>query len=90
MKAISVRIEGRVQGVGYREWARRQAQSLGLDGWIRNEPDGSVAAMVVGEDENVAELVERFRLGPSLASVSSVKVADTTIPAERNGFHIER
>lgn len=90
MKAVKVRIEGRVQGVGYREWTRREAQRLGLAGWVRNEMDGSVITLVAGEDEAVAELIERFRSGPSLASVSSVKVEDAVIPAEMVGFRIER
>lgn len=90
MKAVKVRIEGRVQGAGYREWTRREAQRLGLKGWVRNEMDGSVIALVAGEDEAVAELIEHFRLGPSLASVSSVKVEDAVIPAEMVGFRIER
>ena len=47
-KAILVRIRGRVQGVSFRVWTKMEAEKLGLTGWVRNEADGSVAALVAG------------------------------------------
>jgi acylphosphatase len=47
-KAVLVRIEGSVQGVGFRAWTQSEASRLGLRGWVRNEPDGSVAAHLEG------------------------------------------
>jgi acylphosphatase len=77
-KAFLVSIRGRVQGVGFRMWTERQAQSLGLRGWVRNERDGSVSALVGGPDEAVAEMLDRFWTGPRGAAVSGV----TSKPAD--------
>jgi acylphosphatase len=77
-KAVLVSIRGRVQGVGYRMWTEREARALGLKGWVRNEPDGSVTALVGGPDEAVARILELFRSGPRSAAVTGV----TTQPAE--------
>ena len=47
--ARKVRVYGRVQGVFFRAWPREQARALGIDGWIRNAPDGSVEAHIQGD-----------------------------------------
>ncbi len=72
MTAILVHIQGRVQGVGFRAWTERQAQALDLDGWVRNEPDGSVRALVSGPDDAVARMLALLRGGPRHASVASL------------------
>jgi acylphosphatase len=65
-------ITGRVQGVGYRDWALATAQKLGLTGWVRNRLDGSVEALVVGDDDAVGRMIEACRHGPALAKVDAV------------------
>ena len=72
-KAFLVSIHGRVQGVGFRMWTEREAQVLRLRGWIRNEPDGSVTALVGGPEEVVARMIELFWSGPRGAAVTSVE-----------------
>ena len=72
------RVHGAVQGVGYRRFAEREARALDLAGWVRNEPDGSVAAYVEGPDDAVAEMVAWCRHGPPAAAVDRVEVADVT------------
>jgi len=67
-------ITGRVQGVGYRDWAMVTAQKLGLKGWVRNRADGSVEALVVGDDDAVGKMIEACRRGPTLAKVDAVEV----------------
>lgn len=67
-------ITGRVQGVGYRDWAMATAQRLGLRGWVRNRVDGSVEALVVGDDDSVGRMIEACRRGPTLAKVDAVDV----------------
>ncbi len=67
-------VSGHVQGVFFRETARRRALALGVAGWIRNTPDGSVEAAFEGEAEAVGRLVEFCREGPRGASVDWVDV----------------
>jgi acylphosphatase len=81
-KALLVSVTGRVQGVGYRMWAEREARALGLRGWVRNEPDGSVAALVGGRQEAVAKMLDLFRSGPRGAAVTGV----ATRPADPSGL----
>jgi acylphosphatase len=71
--AVRVIVEGRVQGVGYRAWVSREAQSRNLSGWVRNRGDGSVEAVFAGDQAKVAAMVEACRSGPGLAVVSNVR-----------------
>jgi acylphosphatase len=74
VKAVSVRVSGRVQGVAFRWYAVQEAQRLGVQGWIRNEPDESVAGHFEGPDDAVDALVAWCGHGPSSASVRHVAV----------------
>ena len=67
-------ISGRVQGVGYRDWAKTMGRRLGLTGWVRNRADGSVEALVVGDDTAVGKMIEACRRGPPSARVDAVDV----------------
>jgi acylphosphatase len=73
-KAVSVKVTGRVQGVGFRWYAVQEAERLGVTGWIRNEPDESVAGVFEGPGDAVDALVDWCRRGPSYASVRGVAV----------------
>ncbi|ESX96073.1 MULTISPECIES: acylphosphatase [unclassified Mesorhizobium] len=75
-KAVQARMHGKVQGVGYRMWARREAIRLGLVGWVRNERDGTVTASIAGADAAVSTMIERLRQGPRGASVSRVEIEE--------------
>jgi len=79
-------ITGRVQGVGYRDWAMATAQRLGLKGWVRNRVDGSVEALVVGEDDAVGKMIEACRRGPTLAKVDAVDVEPVDLDVLPSGF----
>lgn len=68
-----VRVEGRVQGVGFREACVEQAVLLGLQGWVRNRLDGSVEVLAQGRPEAVARLVEWLHRGPPAARVERVE-----------------
>ena len=88
--ALLVHVVGRVQGVGYREWTRRQAMQLGLTGWVRNETDGSVSALIAGPEPAIADMVKRFWKGPQFASVTSVKTEAATIADLPADFRVIR
>jgi acylphosphatase len=85
MRAKRLVIAGRVQGVGYREWMVREAQRLGVSGWVRNRPDGSVEALVYGGVDAVEELLRSCRRGPRMAAVSRIE-EDWADPPDAPGF----
>jgi acylphosphatase len=74
--AKQVQITGLVQGVFFRAWAQGHARELGISGWIRNCPDGSVEAHLNGEEDAVARMIERLRHGPSNARVDDLTIED--------------
>jgi acylphosphatase len=83
-RSVRLTIRGRVQGVGYRAWATDTARSLGLAGWVRNRTDGTVEAVVAGDDEAVGRFVASCQAGPPVARVSAVDVAPAD-PADAGG-----
>lgn len=77
MPSVLLRITGTVQGVGYRYALQREAQRLGLRGWVRNRRDGSVEALFTGPEQVVAAMIEACRRGPSSARVEAVTEEET-------------
>lgn len=82
MIAKRVVIVGRVQGVGYRDWMVAQARAMGLSGWVRNLPDGSVEALVAGDTPVVEEMLRQCRRGPRMAMVVSITEELVEVPEE--------
>ena len=82
-------IEGQVQGVFFRQWTVEQARELGVAGWVRNCPDGTVEARLSGEEESVAQLIERMRQGPPGAEVTRLEASETA-PEQAEGFTVLR
>lgn len=80
-------VRGRVQGVWFREGARRRAGELGVSGWVRNNADGTVETEVEGPAEDVAVFVSWLGLGPPQARVEAI---DVTVRAPRGerGFRV--
>lgn len=73
----------------FRGWTKEQADGLGVAGWVRNRPDGSVEALLSGAAPAVAELVERMRRGPPGAVVAGLDATEAAPEASR-GFSILR
>ena len=69
---LHVKIQGRVQGVGYRAWVEYQATASKLEGWVRNCRDGSVEALFAGSPKAVAEMIALCRHGPPSSRVEAV------------------
>ena len=80
-------VHGHVQGVFFRETARRRAEAAGVAGWVRNRGDGSVEAVFEGEPEGVERLIRFCESGPRGAQVEWVDVAAET-PEGLTGFAI--
>ncbi|SDL62460.1 acylphosphatase [Halarsenatibacter silvermanii] len=82
---LHVFISGRVQGVGFRAFTRRNARRLGVRGWVKNLADGRVEAVLYGEKSDVEELLTRIKTGPSLAEVEDIEVEEVDeAPPEEN------
>ena len=79
-------VTGRVQGVGYRDWAIDMGRRLGLAGWVRNRSDGSVEALIVGEESAVGEMIAACRRGPTMARVDAVDIEPVDLDILPEGF----
>jgi acylphosphatase len=77
--AVHVRVSGRVQGVAFRWEAQHEAERLGVKGWVRNEPDGSVLTHVEGEPDAVNDMVVWLRKGPPAAKVRDCAVREAAV-----------
>jgi acylphosphatase len=90
MDKVKVRIEGRVQGVGFRFWTREIARELGVRGSVRNLPDGAVQVEAQAESTSLAAFLERLGQGPPGADVTGLhRLEPSTSPLGEN-FRIER
>jgi acylphosphatase len=83
-----VRVSGRVQGVWYREACRRVANMAGVAGWVRNNRDGTVEAVLEGDAPAVDEVLTWMRTGPSQAVVTQVDSHPET-PSGEQGFTVK-
>jgi acylphosphatase len=84
---LRLRIEGAVQGVGYRAFAAAEARRLGVDGWARNRSDGTVEAVVSGTTAKVEAFVAACARGPAAAQVRQMDLEQVELPTQK-GFHL--
>lgn len=88
-RALHVWVEGRVQGVFFRESTQRRAVELGLTGWVRNLRDGRLEALFVGEENVCRQALDYVGVGPSSAIVTGVKHEWEDAPREGgSGFEV--
>jgi acylphosphatase len=87
---VHVFIEGKVQGVFYRSWARDTAQRLGLTGWVKNLEDGRVEAVFEGSKGKVDEIIKQCREGSREADVAHIDVNMEDASGELVGFEVRR
>lgn len=73
IKAVRVRIYGKVQGVWYRGWLQSKAQPLGIYGWVRNREDGTVEALLCGAPHVVDRMLALCMRGPETARVDRIE-----------------
>lgn len=85
---MHLRINGRVQGVGFRQSMRSEAKSLGVTGWVRNRADGSVEAQIQGSTQAVQALLDWARQGPPAAQVTSMEVNQINDAGQWDDFQL--
>jgi len=90
MSTKKYRVMGRVQGVGFRYFVWREAETLGVDGWVRNRADGTVEALARGTNDELDRLLDRLQEGPRWSRVMSVSVTDESDEDVAQGFEIRR
>lgn len=84
-------ISGRVQGVGFRYFAYRNATNLSIKGWVQNLQDGTVETVLAGPQESVKKMVEKLKEGPPSAHVQNIEEIDGSIDTSKfNDFSIRR
>jgi acylphosphatase len=85
---VHIFVNGRVQGVFFRQSTQLQAQSIGVFGWVRNLPDGQVEGVFEGEESAVKSLVDYCRHGPLAARVEKIEVKPENYKAEFSTFKV--
>ncbi len=89
VKAKRFVVKGRVQGVGFRWFVEAEARTLGVAGWVRNNADGTVEVLAIGNREQLATLRSRLQRGPRAARVDNVEEHPAQPVAGLNTFRIE-
>ena len=74
MNQVHVQIIGSVQGIGYRQFAKKEARRRDITGWVRNLPDGSVEALLQGEKADLDGLLKKLKQGPFMADVKDMQI----------------
>ncbi len=82
-KTLRIIVKGRVQGVGYRWFARQAARDLGLTGFVRNLVNGDVEVVAQGEEELLNQLIKELNQGPAFAHVTELQTEELDLPEDR-------
>ncbi|HLD97111.1 MAG TPA: acylphosphatase [Candidatus Nanoarchaeia archaeon] len=88
IKRIHAIVKGKVQGVFYREFTRREADLSGVSGYVRNMKDGNVEIVAEGEEKKLKEFEKKFRKGPLMAFVTGVELKEEQATGEFEGFDL--
>ena len=88
MKRVKLKIHGLVQGVFFRDNTQKQAKALGVNGWVKNNEDGTVSAVFEGGESAVDKIVEWCHKGPDSAQVGKVEVSEEESTGEFDNFVI--
>jgi acylphosphatase len=90
MPTLHARVEGRVQGVFFRDSTRREAQNLGLNGWVKNMPDGTVETVLQGEEKNLQRMKDWLKQGSPHSIVTEVSYTEVKEEINYSDFKIIR
>jgi acylphosphatase len=89
MERKRAKVHGQVQGVGFRYFTERTASSLGVTGWVRNVPDGTVEIEAQADQDTLSRFFEKVRKGPSFSDVTDVEMDQLEAGGEESGFQIK-
>ena len=90
MKSAEILVNGKVQGVWFRDFVKKTANNFELNGWVKNNSDGSVSAVAEGEEGVVSQLIDKIKIGSPLSKVEQVKVNWLPFENKFNSFKIIR
>lgn len=86
-----LKIEGRVQGVGFRYFTRKAAEKYSVNGWVKNMSDGTVETVLAGEERHVVDMIEKLKSGPAAARVSRIEeMSIDDKPGDFQSFRVRR
>ena len=85
---VNMKITGKVQGVGFRYFVLRQAQELGINGWVSNKSNGNVEAFAQGEKADLERFIAKVKEGPSFSRVEDVSLNWVNEAEQYFGFEI--
>ena len=88
LRRVHIVVEGRVQGVFFRAYTQEEAQKLGLTGWVRNQRDGAVEAVVEGDAARIEHMLQWFHRGSPMSAVTRVTVTEEEPVGESTAFEI--
>jgi acylphosphatase len=86
--AVQAIIKGRVQGVGFRWFARENARALRITGFVRNMLSGDVEVFAEGEEENIEHFISQLKKGPAFSSVTEIVVSREEVTHEHDSFKV--
>lgn len=82
-KDVRILISGRVQGVGFRYFTKKSAESAGVTGWVKNLPSGEVEARLQGENHKIDQVIEQLKKGPATAIVRDFEIVNRNEDPEK-------
>lgn len=85
---VKIYVSGDVQGVFFRHYTKKMARSLNVNGWCRNNPDGTVIIVAEGEDKEINELAKWCKIGSPMAKVREVKVDQEKFTGSEQRFEV--
>lgn len=86
--AVQFRVTGRVQGVAFRAFVQRTARQIGLNGWVKNNPDGSVSGFAEGDQGLLVEFIKQVKIGNRWSNVRSLEQEPQAFSGEFQSFEI--
>lgn len=90
MISASIRVSGKVQGVWFRDYVRKESIKLNLNGWVRNNKDGSVSVEVEGDKQIIKDLIEKIKIGTPMSEVKDVSIEWREFENKYKSFKIVR